>query len=86
MFFLLNEIAGLTGRFTYRCRRITAGRTHTTDGDRMILGLSSTRSALPVNRRITALRAVQTWRGSKELFSTSTLSVSIEWGVFVSGV
>ncbi len=39
---------------------------------------SSIRSAFPVYSRIMALRAVQTWRGSKELFNTNTLSVSIE--------
>src|SRR5574337_537026 len=53
--------------------------TRTIEGEWMKCGLSSIRSAFPVYSRIIALRAVQTWRGSKELFNTNTLSVSIEW-------
>src|SRR5574337_1313648 len=58
---------------------MTAGMMTTIEGERMMRGPSSIRSALPVYSRMMALRAVQTWRGSNELFSTNTLSVSIEW-------
>src|SRR3972149_1050284 len=77
MFFLVNEMAGRTGRLMYRWRRITEGITKARGGGRNTRLPSSTRSAFPAKSRTNALRAPQTWRGSNVWFSTRTLSASI---------
>src|SRR5574341_1666115 len=76
-FFLVNEMAGRTGRLMYRWRRITEGRTKAREGERNTRFPSSTRSAFPAKSRTNALRAPQTWSGSNVWFSTRTLSASI---------
>jgi hypothetical protein len=78
MFFLLKDRVGATGCLTKWWSRMTDGTVSAVDGDRITWAVSSTRSALPTNSKTTALRALQTRRGSKVWFRINTLLESIE--------